>query len=160
MATALIWHSVAFVVVTALLVTLLARARVALPWRLAVTVLAGGAYIAHYNGLLALTGWPSREPLPAEFDVLGMRVVEPSRDGKASGRIELWIGAPGDDESRLYRLPYSAGLHEQVADARRRQAEGRDQRGRSHASRQGGTGEGAVSIEDKPPPRLPSKRRD
>lgn len=160
MATALIWHSVAFVVVTALLVSVLARARVPLPWRLTVTLLAGGAYIAHYNGLMALTGWPTGESLPAEFDVLGTRVLEPSRDGKESGRIELWIRAPGDTESRLFRLPYSAGLHEQAADARRRLAEGRDQRGRSHAARKGGTGEGAVSIEDKPPPRLPSKRRD
>ncbi len=160
MAPSLIWHSVAFVVVTALLVLVLARARVAFGWRMMLAVLAGAAYISHYTGLVALTGWPSGDRLPAEFDVLGMRVVEPRRGGRDAGHIELWIRGPGDVDSRLHRLPYSPGMHEEIAAAQHRQAQGREQRGRTHASIKGGTGEGAVSIGDKPPARLPSKRRD
>lgn len=156
MAQALIPHSIVFVAVTAILVLVLTRSRLPFAWRLTITLAAGALYIVHYLGLEALTGWPSENELPAEFDVLGMRVVEPDRDDDGSGHIELWIRPPGAVDSRLYRLPYSGALHEEIERAEARQGDGHAQRGRATASGEG-SGAGRVSIENRPPPRLPSK---
>jgi hypothetical protein len=158
-ATALIWHSAAFVVITALILLLVVRARLHFRWRLALAILAGAAYLAHYSGLNALTGWPTGTSLPAEFDVLGTRVVEPGRGSNAPGHIELWIREPGNRDSRLFTIPYEPAAHEEASRAQQRLAEGRRQRGRP-ASSSGSDGQGSVVIEDKPPPRLPSKRRN
>lgn len=157
MSHALPWHSVAFVIVTALLAILLIGPRLPFVLRLCLTLAAGAAYLVHYVGLESLTGWPSRAPLAGEFDVLGTRVVEPDRTSGRQGHVELWIRRDGAEESRLFRLPYTEPLHDEAARARAGLDDGRAQRGRASASSAGGTGEGSVRIGDKPPPSLPTK---
>jgi hypothetical protein len=159
-AQALIWHSLAFVVVTALLLAVLIRARLAFATRLLITVAAATAYLLHYAGLEALTGRPTGTGLPEEFDVLGTRIVEPRRSNGEPGRIELWIREAGSRESRLHRLPYSSATHEEVNRASSRMRRGLDQQGRVESTDGTQPDQSAVRFEDKPPPRLPSKVRE
>ncbi|KAA3630672.1 MAG: hypothetical protein DWQ08_05940 [Proteobacteria bacterium] len=157
MSHGVLWHSLSFVAVTAALLAILIGARLSFRWRLAVVAAASAAYIVHYAGLDALTGWPSRVPLDGTFDVLGARVVEPGRAGNEPGHVELWIHRDGERESRLFRLPYSDALHETASRARAGLDAGRPQRGRREPGNLGGSGGGSVRIADKPPPRLPAK---
>lgn len=150
-------HSLVFVAVTAILLTILIRARLPFPLRLAIVAMAGSAYIVHYMQLEALTGWPSESALPEAFDVLGTRVVEPARSTDEPGHIELWIRLDGERTSRLFRVEYDEYLHEEAVGAQARLDEGRAQRGRRSSASTAGSGTGRLQISDKPQTRLPSK---
>ena len=160
MAQALIWQSLAFVIVTALLAIFLIRARLPFMARLLIAVLAASAYLFHFAGLVELTGRASTAPLPDEFDVLATRIIEPRRANGEPGRIELWIREAGTSESRLHRLPYSNATHEEINRATARMRSGREQRGRPGDPHGSQADSSAVRLEDKPPPRLPSKIRE
>ncbi len=154
--SALALHSAAFVAVTALLLVVATRARVALGWRLLLSGAAAAAYIVQFEALGELAGSPRPGPLPAQFDVLGTRIGEPQPSVRGEGFIELWIRIPGQQQSRLYRLPYQAELAARVGETADRLGQGRPQVG----WRDDGAGEAAARIGfgDRPPPRLPPKK--
>lgn len=75
-------------------------------------------------------GWPTDEPLPDRFKLVWADVLEPGTPHSGPyGVIFVWIkdvpqgrrsidllGYQSDqDEPRAYRLPYTRGLHEQIA---------------------------------------------
>ncbi len=150
------WLSIEFVTVTALLLAVAVRARMALGWRLLLSVGAAIAYFVHLGALEDLAGRPRPGPLPAEFEVLGTRIVEPRPGSADTGFIELWIRPRAGIDSRLYRLPYETGLAERVAAAGDRLGEGRPQVGRR--GNDGSPAAAQVSFGDRPPPRLPPKQ--
>ena len=117
-----------------------------------------GFYIIHYSGLLGITGWPTREPLPDHFDIISMRAIEPDLKGQGDGKIELWIKTPGTDRSRLHVLPYSKQLHQEVLKAQLRQARGNAQRGRTNRNATGSGAPGSIEIRDREVSKLPRKK--
>jgi len=151
--------SLAYLLPVALLALLLFRARLA-HWQkgllLAVLPL---FYIAHYHALHDLAGWPSLQPPPDRFELLGQEVREPGQHGDADGYIRLWVRVDGEPRSRLYQLPYSREMHQRVAQAAQRQADGHPQNG----IRTGGAGESTptpgdhFSFEDRKIRRPPAK---
>jgi len=145
-----------------LLGLLLLRARLA-QWQKAL-LLAGLPlfYVAHYHGLDDLLGWPSHKPPPETFVLLGQQVREPDKGAGKAGYIRLWIQAEGEERSRLYQLAYSKDLHQRLAMAMQRQAQGVQQIGKQVAAASDephATMEQAVKIhfEDREAPRLPAK---
>jgi len=83
------------------------------------------------NGLL---GWPARGPLPARFQLLWSRVVEPDVRTGDAGAVFLWVEET--DESNVpsgvpksYRLPYSRALADRSLAARDEIIAGHPQQG-------------------------------
>jgi hypothetical protein len=72
------------------------------------------------NGLL---GWPGRGPLPARFQLLWTRVVEPDIRSGDAGAVYLWVEEVDDGNvpsgvPKSYRLPYSRPLADRSIAAR------------------------------------------
>jgi hypothetical protein len=64
------------------------------------------------NGLL---GWPARGPLPARFQLLWTRVVEPDVRSGDAGAVYLWVEETDENNvpngaPKSFRLPYSRAL--------------------------------------------------
>ena len=76
-------------------------------------------YAFHYHGVTGLAGWPAREPLPPQFELLAEEIAEPGGQPSPQGYIRLWVRLPDDPRSRLYELPYSRSTHEAVDAAAR-----------------------------------------
>lgn len=110
----------AFVVVAALLVSLNIHSR--WPWWVkgAAILVTSWLYIVTYLSWPALIGWPTRDPLPDRFRLLAVHIQEPSKLTGAEGRIFMWatdMDAPTDSPPRSHDVPYSAELHQRVAEA-------------------------------------------
>lgn len=109
-----------------------------LDWRLkaGLIVLTSAFYIVDYQGARSLLGWASPEGLPANFKLLGARIVEPHSLAGDSGAIFLWVeevdaqNYPSGDP-RLFRLPYDVKLAERTEAAVKASAEGKPQGGRT-----------------------------
>ena len=123
-------------------------------WRVkaALIALTSGFYIFDYQGARSLLGWASPEALPANFKLLGARIVEPHSLAGDEGAIFLWVeeidarNFPSGDP-RLFRLPYDAKLAERTEAAVKASAEGKPQGGRT-ADTGAGTG-GTVETSER-----------
>jgi len=81
-----------------------------------------------------LLGWPGTERLPARFQLLWTRVVEPDPKTHDAGSIFLWIEQVDENNvptgtPRSYRLAYSKPLEEKVLKARDEIMSGNPQEG-------------------------------
>ncbi len=119
-------------------------------------------YIGHYLGLKTLPGWPSADPLPTRFELLGERIQTPDAAAGTGGYIELWVLPQDAKVSRLFRLPYSRVMHERLRKARQQRAEGKRQQGVREAGATPGEGSPQPGSEwrfrDLPRRSLPPKR--
>lgn len=153
---------IAYLLPMLLLGLLLGRSQLHQPGK---ALLLGGfalLYVLHYQGITHLSGWPSRQDLPDTFDLIAHQVVQPDTRGNSDGHITLWVRTPGWTDSRLYRLPYSRELHERLAGAQVRIAQGKAQQG--VRERSGNTQDGPrdrrgsdVHFRDRPRRELPGK---
>ena len=83
------------------------------------------------NGLL---GWPARGPLPARFQLLWTRVVEPDAKSGEAGAVYLWVEETDDNnvpsgQPKSFRLPYSRALADRSNTARDEIIAGHPQQG-------------------------------
>jgi hypothetical protein len=83
------------------------------------------------NGLL---GWPARGALPARFQLLWTRVVEPDARSGDAGAVFLWVEETDENNvptgtPKSYRLPYSRSLADRSAAARDEIIAGHPQQG-------------------------------
>jgi len=83
------------------------------------------------NGLL---GWPARGPLPARFQLLWSRVVEPDVRTGDAGAVFLWVEETDENNvpsgvPKSYRLPYSRALADRSLAARDEIIAGHPQQG-------------------------------
>ena len=83
------------------------------------------------NGLL---GWPARGPLPARFQLLWSRVVEPDVRSGDAGAVYLWVEETDANNvpsgtPKSYRLPYSRTLADRSLAARDEIVAGHPQQG-------------------------------
>jgi hypothetical protein len=139
--------SVSYALIGALLLAVLAYAR--LPWTakaLAVVVISA-FYIVSFNAARGLLGWASSESLPPSFKLLQARVVDPHSLEGDPGSIYLWVEAldEGNRPSgvpKAYRLPYSEKLAERIEHAVDQIRRGNAQQGGRAADF--GTGEGGL----------------
>jgi hypothetical protein len=81
-----------------------------------------------------LLGWPRTGQLPARFQLLWVRLVEPDLKNSNPGAIYLWIEEVDDNNvpdgvPRSYRLPYSRPLADRAAKARDEIMSGKPQQG-------------------------------
>lgn len=78
-------------------------------------------YLITLKTLPGFYGWPTLDPLPQKFRLLGHEVQEPANE-TAKGAIYIWISSPDFDKSspRAYQLPYHPELHTRLTAAQKR----------------------------------------
>jgi hypothetical protein len=148
LASDIIWLSIAYALLGALLLVVCVFARV--PWgvKAGLVVLTSAFYVVSFFATRGLLGWSSPDPLPAKFKLLDARIVEPhSLDSEPDGVIHLWVEALDDDNfpsgvPRAYRLPYNVHLAEKAERAVKASANGVPQGGRTADF---GSGEGGAA---------------
>ena len=132
----------AYVALTALLVTALVTTRLPLPVKAVVAIGAVALYVASYRGWQAIQGWPAATArLPERFLLHASVIEEPDAESGAAGAIFVWAsdlagGGPADSP-RAYRLAYGKELHADLDEALRNMRNGTLQLGR--VSRVAGT---------------------
>ena len=145
--TVILWLSVAYALLGALLLTICIAARIPWPVKAGAVAVTSAFYVVSFFAMRGLLGWSSIDPLPPKFKLLGARIVEPHSLAGDPGAIHLWVEALDDDNfpsgaPRAYRLPYDAKLAERTEAAVRASADGKPQGGRTADF---GNGEGGVS---------------
>src|SRR6516164_10921759 len=124
----------AYVALGVLLLTLGLAARVAWWVKAAAIVATSGFFVEAFFATKGLLGWPATGALPARFQLLWVRVVEPDVKVGEPGAIYLWIEAVDENNvpdgvPRSYRLPYSRPLADRSAKARDEIMTGKPQQG-------------------------------
>jgi hypothetical protein len=144
----IIWLSIAYALLGALLLVVCVFARIPWPVKAAAIVLTSAFYVVSFFATRGLLGWSSSDPLPAHFRLLGARIVEPHSLENDPGAIYLWVEAVDDDNypsgvPRGYRLPYNVHLAEKTESAVKASANGVPQGGRTadFGNGQGGNAE-------------------
>src|ERR1700704_3746288 len=126
--------SAAYVVVCVLLLTLGLSSRFAWWVKAAVIVVTSLFFVEVFFATKGLLGWPRTGQLPARFQLLWVRVVEPDLKSSNPGAIYLWIEEVDENNvpdgvPRSYRLPYSRPLADRTAEARDEIMNGKPQQG-------------------------------
>jgi hypothetical protein len=126
--------SLGYAAIGVLLLWLGLESRLAWWLKAAAIVVTSSFFIVVFFATNSLLGWPARGPLPARFQLLWTRVVEPDARSGDSGAVYLWVeevdeanvpsGAP-----KSYRLPYSRTLADQSIAARDEIVAGHPQQG-------------------------------
>jgi hypothetical protein len=133
------------------ILVLLGVARSGWPWafKAGVIVLTSAFYVLVFFRTQGLLGWSAATALPARFEVLWVRTVEPNPASNDPGAIHLWLEALDasnlpSGEPRAYRLPYSTRFARKAEAARVEIQAGHPQGGRAFDF---GTGEGEMPNE-------------
>jgi hypothetical protein len=99
-------------------------------------VVTSAFYVVVFYRTQGLLGWSAHETVPARFQLLWARTVEPDLADNVPGAVHLWLEELDDanlpsGEPRAFRLPYSAALARKVEAARAEIMAGRPQGGRA-----------------------------
>ncbi len=121
--------TVAYVALAALLLNLNLATRYSAPVKALAIVLVSLLYFATWHGVRGLMGWPTADPLPADFRVLWISIDEPDKANALPGSIDYWVRALdsaglGSGAPRAYRLPWSEEEAEAAEEALKRMDEG------------------------------------
>ncbi len=103
--------ALAYAVVAALLLNLGLASRWSVRVKAGAVVLVSAFYGASYLGIRALEGWPTGEPLPADFRLQWISVEEPDKVTGSDGAIYFWVRALDEaglpvGEPRAHTVPY------------------------------------------------------
>ena len=115
--------SIAYVLLAALLLVIALRARIPWPLKVAAVLVTSAYYCVAFFRVEDLTGWSAPTPLPAQFQLLWARVVEPNPLDRDPGAVHIWVeeldaaNLP-NGQPRAHRLPYSPALAHKVEAAR------------------------------------------
>jgi hypothetical protein len=124
----------AYVVMGVLLLSLGLSARLAWWVKAAAIVVTSFFFIEVFFATKGLLGWAATGPIPAKFQLLWARVVEPDLKSSTAGAIYLWVeevdenNVP-DGRPRSYRLPYSRVLADRTLKATSEIMAGKPQEG-------------------------------
>ena len=126
--------SAAYVVLGVLLLTLGLSSRLAWWVKAAAIVVTSVFFVEVFFATKDLLGWPRTGQLPARFQLLWVRLVEPDLKNSNPGAIYLWIEEVDENNvpdgvPRSYRLPYSRPLADRAAKAREEIMSGKPQQG-------------------------------
>ena len=97
-------------------------------------VVTSAFFIVAFYKTRSLLGWPGIEPLPAKFQLLWVRVLEPNRAYQEPGAIYLWVEALDENNvpsgtPRAYKMRYTAPLAEKAEKAKEQIIAGNQQQG-------------------------------
>src|SRR6185369_11582224 len=111
--------SISYALTGALLLVMLAYARLRWTVKALAVVVMSAFYIVSFYATRGLLGWASTDSLPASFKLLQARIVDPHSLQGDPGSIYLWVEALDEDSRpsgipRAYRLPYSEKLAEKI----------------------------------------------
>jgi hypothetical protein len=132
----IIFLSIGYALLGTLLLLAVTRARLPWPVKAGAIVVTSAFYVVVFFRTQGLLGWSAPEAVPARFQLLWARVVEPNRAEEIPGAIHLWLEELDDANlpssvPRAYRLPYSTELAHKVELARVEIMNGRPQGGRA-----------------------------
>lgn len=125
----------AYVALTALLMTALITTRLPLAVKSVMAVATVGLYIASYQGWQSVQGWPAAaKRLPDRFLLHASVIQEPNKATGEEGAIYIWASDLADgkpaDNPRAFRLNYEKPLHIDLEEAMRNMRDGNLQLGR------------------------------
>jgi hypothetical protein len=130
--------TIAYAGLAALMLAMLAR--LAIPrWAKIAAILVMSAFdVGVFFGAQGLVGWSSATAVPARFQMLWGRVVEPNAAQGRPGAVHLWVEALDENnfpsgEPRAFVLPYSAELAGKVTIAQAEIRKGNPQGGRAES---------------------------
>jgi hypothetical protein len=126
--------SLGYAALGVLLLGLGLEARLAWWIKAAAIVVTSAFFVVVFFATNGLLGWPARGPLPARFQLLWTRVVEPDVRTGGAGAVYLWIEETDENNvpsgaPRSYRLPYSRTLADRSIAARDEIIAGHPQQG-------------------------------
>src|SRR5262245_10140994 len=126
--------SAAYVVLGVLLLTLGLFSRFAWWVKAGAIVITSVFFVEMFFATKDLRGWPRSAQLPARFQLLWVRVVEPDLKSANPGAIFLWIEEVDENNvpdgvPKSYRLAYSRPLADRAAKAREEIMNGKPQQG-------------------------------
>lgn len=126
----------AYVLLSVLLLVVIAQLRLPRLVKIGAIVLASGFYIVVFYANQGLLGWSAPVAVPARFQVLWTRVVEPNPSRQQPGAVHLWLEELDDANlpsgvPRSYVLPYSPRLAGRVSAAQAEIEKGHPQGGRA-----------------------------
>jgi predicted membrane metal-binding protein len=126
--------SAAYVVIGVLVLAIGLYSR--FPWwiKAAAIVVTSAFFIEAFFATKGLLGWPQSGSLPARFQLLWVRVVEPDLKTGDQGAVFLWVESVDEHNvpegiPRSYRLPYTRPLADRSSRARDEILRGRPQQG-------------------------------
>ena len=128
--------TVAYVLLTALLLVVMIFLPIPRLAKIAAIVVAAFLYVGVFFSTQRLLGWSAPVAVPDRFQVLWTRVIEPNPSQGNPGAIHLWVEELDDSnlpsgEPRAFRLPYSVEVARRVSAAQAEIEEGRPQGGRA-----------------------------
>jgi hypothetical protein len=123
MTTTLLAVSAAYVLIALLLLSAGLTARYAWWVKASAIVVTSIFFVEVFFASKGLLGWPGDGRLPAKFQLLWTRVVEPDLKLSNRGAIYLWVEEVDENNvpsglPRAYRLPYSVRLADRTLKAR------------------------------------------
>jgi hypothetical protein len=131
----LIWLSIGYVFLAALLMLCLLYTRLPIITKAVLFAITVSFYFVSYFSWQQSQGWPSKAALPAHFLLHYGVIEEPDEERQTDGAIYLWITDLKDqtlaDQPRAYVLPYSRDGHGALDEALRQTRNGKRQLGRN-----------------------------
>ena len=126
--------SAAYVLLGVLLLALGLASRYAWWVKAAAIVITSAFFVEAFFATKSLLGWPGTGALPARFQLLWVRVVEPDAKTSNAGAVYLWIEEVDDNNvpdgvPRSFQLPYSRPLADRSLKARDEIMSGKPQQG-------------------------------
>ena len=149
---------VAFVIISAILLWFVIGSKG--NWLLKAVVIAATLCfsLGMWNSIEGLQGWPTKEPLPAKFLLHWAVIEEGNKQTDTPGNIYLWVEDLADkkettnwfsflpkemtDKPRVYKIPYSRDVHEQLQKAMEGMKKGKRFVGENKGGKLGQEGEG------------------
>jgi hypothetical protein len=124
----------AYVALAVLLLGVGLTARLAWWVKATAIVVASGFFVETFFATKSLLGWPGSGHLPAKFQLLWSRVVEPDPKLGDRGAVYLWVEEVDENNvptgvPRSFRLPYSRPLADRSIHARDEIISGKPQEG-------------------------------
>ncbi len=155
----------AYALVALLLVNVLFFTRFAWWLKLASTAMVLGLYWSSWQAMPALLGWPATSGMPERFNLSGLYITEPEKNGANKGAIYLWTTrfatANGEVVPRAFQIPFSPELQLKVAGAGTKLRKRMPQLGEVVPGKPaaGGHGAGAIDLNffDMPDPLFPER---
>src|SRR4051812_14770933 len=126
--------SAAYVVLSIVILSMGLTSRFAWWVKASAIVVCSAFFIEVFFATKGLLGWPGTGALPARFQLLWTRVVEPDPKAGSPGAIYLWVEEVDTNNipsglPRSYRLPYSLKLADRSLKARDEIMSGHPQEG-------------------------------
>src|SRR5215470_10986420 len=123
MTLTLLGISAAYVVLSLVVLSMGLTSRFAWWVKASTIVVTSGFFVEVFFASKGLLGWPASGALPAKFQLLWTRVVEPDLKAGNRGAIYLWVEEVDGNNvpsglPRSYRLPYSVKLADRTLKAR------------------------------------------